>query len=125
MTTVPAFASSGGGLTGYAPLMMNNYVDSGSGITWGTAIEGRMAGTGTVRIDYYTSASTSPVGTQTYAVGSDHIFRFDQRNNSQVPTNTLTAAKLTGPSALLFKVNVIGDANALGDAYGTYKGISQ
>jgi hypothetical protein len=125
-TTIPAFSSTGGSGTGFAPLMMNNYLDSGTGISWGTAIEGRMAGTGTVQIDYYTS--TGSHYSATYNVQSDNIFRFDQRNGkgTVLPDSTLAAAKITAPYPILFKVNVTAMSDSVqGDPYGSYKGITQ
>lgn len=122
-TTVPAFSSTGGTTTGFAPLVMNAYLDSGTNITWGTAIEGRMAGTGTVHIDYY--LSNGQTYSDNYTVGADQIFRFDQRTSNPLPAGSIAAAKITAPFSILFKVNLTGDASASGDAYGTYKGINQ
>jgi hypothetical protein len=121
-TTIPTFPSTGGATKGYAPLIMNAYLDSGTNLSWGTAIEGRMAGTGTVQIDYY--LSNGQHYSATYNVGADNIFRFDQRG-APLPSGSIGSAVITAPARILFKVNVTSDASAQGDAYGSYKGITQ
>lgn len=127
-STSPAMPSSGGKTTGFVPLVMNGYSDTGTNITWGTAIEGSMAGTGTVQINYY--LSTGQTYTDTYTVGTDQIFRFDQRfANSQtgfvLPAGSIGSAKITAPFPIIFRVNISGNLAMMGDVIGTYKGITQ
>ncbi len=121
--TVPAFPSTGGTTTGYAPLIMNNYLDTGTNIRWGTGIEGRMAGTGTVQIQYY--LSNGQTYSDSYVVGSDQIFRFDQRTGNPLPSGSIGAARITAPSPILFRINYSADGSALGDGAGAHWGINQ
>ncbi|MBI5652497.1 MAG: hypothetical protein HZC40_18925 [Chloroflexi bacterium] len=120
-----AFVTPGGTTTGYAPMVMRDYVDAGTGVTWGTALEGRfLSGTGTATIRYYSAAGTL-LGTDTYTAGADQIFRFDQRlANPQtsfiLPSGTVAAAIVTAPQSFVFTVNAQGAGSTLGDALTVY-----
>ncbi len=123
-----AFPASGGSTTGFAPYISNNYLDTGSNLVFGTAMAGRMDGTGTVRIEYF--LTTGQVYTDTYTVGTDRMFTFDQRfANSQtgfaLPAGSVGSAKLTAPFPMVFKVNINGDLTKYGDLVGSYRGINQ
>jgi hypothetical protein len=123
-STARAFVSSGGVTTAFAPLLMRDYLDAGTGVTWGTALEGRfLSGTGTVTITYYLYGGGTY--TDTYTAGADQIFRFDQRfNNVQtgfiLPSGSIASAKLTASNPFAFTVNSQGAGSTLGDALGVY-----
>lgn len=126
--TSPSFPSSGGTTTGFVPLIMNAYSDPGTQLTFGTAIAGRMSGTGTVQINYY--LSTGQVYTDTYTVGADRMFVFDQRfvnpaTGFILPAGSIGSARITAPHPFVFRVNVNGDLNMYGDVVGTYRGINR
>lgn len=123
-STSRAFVTAGGATTGYAPLVMNGYLDVGTGVTWGTALEGRfLSGTGTATITYYLPSGTTY--TDTYTAGTDQIFRFDQRlQNPQtgfsLPNGTIAAAVVTASQPFVFTVNAQGTSSTLGDALTVY-----
>jgi hypothetical protein len=129
VSTSRAFVASGpsGAMTAYVPMLANNYLDSGTGVAWGTALEGKLlSGTGeTVNITYYPISGGTPI-TDTYTAGSNLIFRWDQRfplnwNPSASLAPGLYSAVITSTSSpFVFTVNNQGPSSALGDALGTY-----
>jgi hypothetical protein len=123
-STSRTFVTPGGATTGYAPMVMRDYLDAGTGVTWGTALEGRfLTSTGTATITYYLSNGTTY--TDTYVAGADQIFRFDQRlANPQtsfiLPSGTVAAAIVTASQPFVFTVNAQGESATLGDALTVY-----
>ena len=126
-STSRAFVASapGGAMTAFAPILMNNYYDAGTGAYWGTALEGRfLSGTGTATITYYDIDSASTWG-DTYTAGADQIFRWDQRESNpqthfSLPSGKRVSAVITAPNPFVFTVNNQATSATLGDALTAY-----
>jgi hypothetical protein len=127
--TFRAFASTGGGTNGYAPMVLNGYYDAGTNATWGSAIEGRLlSGSGRVNIQYNCTDGTTY--SDYFDAGADLIFSFDQRlANGQtgftLPTGKFCSAWLSSTRTMIFSVNWVAASATEGDAYGVYIGIIQ
>lgn len=118
-STSRAFVTSGGTTTGFAPLLMRDYLDAGTNVTWGTALEGKLlSGTGLVTINYYFTDGTT--ASDTYTAGADQIFRFDQRAGSVFGTGKSASAVITSAQPFVFTVNAQGTSTTLGDALTVY-----
>lgn len=118
-STSRAFVTTGGVTTGYAPLLMRDYLDAGTNVTWGTALEGKLlSGTGLVTINYYFTDGTT--ASDTYTAGADQIFRFDQRAGSIFGSGKSASAVITSAQPFVFTVNAQGASTTLGDALTVY-----
>lgn len=118
-STSRAFVTTGTTTTGYAPLLMRDYFDVGTNVTWGTALEGKLlSGTGLVTINYYFSDGTT--ASDTYTAGADQIFRFDQRSGSVFGSGKSASAVITSAQPFVFTVNAQGTSATLGDALTVY-----
>jgi hypothetical protein len=120
VATAPA-----GAMTAFAPILMNNYYDAGTGAYWGTALEARfLSGTGTATITYYDIDSAS-TWVDTYTAGADKIFRWDQRESNpqthfSLPSGKRVSAVITAPNPFVFTVNNQATSVTLGDALTAY-----
>ncbi len=130
--TYRAISPTTGSTRVYAPLLLKHYYDSGTGIYYGTAFQGRTTdgSAATIRVTYYYKEGgvdkqiTLPDINVTAAKPQ---FTVEQRApyDKVLPLGTIASAVVESTSPIAITVNVVGENGSPGDASGTYDGVNQ
>ncbi len=119
----PAFTSSTSAGTMFAPVVLKNSTDAGSGVALSSGIVGQFMGSSpqTVTITYYYNDGTSATSTASVSPTSPQ-FGWDQRSDPNM-TQNVASAVITCPEPIAFVAHEVGNNSVLGDAAGVYSGI--
>lgn len=127
-STYRAITTATGTQKVFIPLILKNYYDPGTGVTWGTGIAVRLlsSSSGTVWINYYNGGTL--VGTSSSLISpSSPMVTFDQRFDPTLAGQSVVngSAVITSTVPIAATVNGVGSNTAIGDAASTYAGVNQ
>jgi hypothetical protein len=128
-STYRALASGSGTQTVFIPQILKNYIDSGTGVNWGTGIAVRLlsGSTGTVTITYYNNVDNSVLTTSQSISPASPMVTFDQRFDTTLSGESVVngSAVIVSTVPIAATVNGVGASGAPGDAATTYAGVNQ
>lgn len=113
----------------FAPLVMKNSYDAGTGTNWSTGLTGQLLGGTAARVYIYYYDSNGSLLGSSYRdpTPSSPVFNFDTRYDTAL--NGLSSVKasaiMTSTQPFGFITQVFAESSAPGDASGSYLGMSQ